>query len=485
MITNTRRRIRALVPVALCLATLSTCARNPVTGRTQLALISESQEIAMGRESAEQIGQALGLVDDPQLQEYVQRVGAALAADSERPNLPWTFRVVDDPTPNAFALPGGYIFLTRGLMNLMENEAEMASVLGHEIGHVTARHSVTALSRAQLAQLGLGVGMIFVPELQQFGQLAGTGMQLLFLKYGRDAEHQADELGFRYALEEGYDVRQMADVFASLQRVGEQSGQSPLPSWLSSHPYPAERIQRVEQRVAALPTPPDTGGVRGAEYLAQIEGMVYGENPRNGIFRGSTFLHPDLQFRMEFPQGWQLQNMPQAVIAASPRQDAAMQLTLAGQADPVTAARQFFGQQGIQAGPTSQQNINGLPGVVGSFQAQTQQGVIRGLVVFVAHGGRTYQLIGYTPAQAYANYDRLLQQSLGSFQPLTDPQILALQPNRLEIVRIDQPLTLAEFNQRYPSAVPIEELALINQVPDASARFPAGAQVKRVVAGSS
>ncbi len=485
MLSIIHSRLRRLLPLALCAVVVGTCARNPVTGRTQLALISEAQEIQIGQQGAQDVAQSIGLVDNQELQEYVQRVGAALAADSERPNLPWTFRVVDDPTPNAFAFPGGYIFITRGLMSLMDNEAEMASVLGHEIGHVTARHSVTALSRAQLAQLGLGLGMVFVPELQQFGELAGTGLQLLFLKYGRDAEHQADELGFRYALEEGYDVRQMADVFASLQRAGERSGQSPLPSWLSSHPYPAERIQRVEQRVAALETPPDTTGIRRAEYLAQISGMTYGENPRNGLFRGSTFLHPDLQFQMIFPEGWRVQNLPQAVIGASPRQDAVMQLTLAGQADPVTAARQFFGQQGIQAGPASQQNINGLPGVVGAFQAQTQQGVLRGLVVFVSHGGRTYQLIGYTPAQAYANYDRLLQQSLGSFQPLTDPQVLGLQPNRIEIVRIEQPLTLAEFNQRHPSVVPIEDLALINQVPDASAQFPAGAQVKRVVAGSS
>lgn len=485
MFTILRSRMHRLLPVALCAMVVGTCARNPVTGRTQLALISEAQEIQIGQQGAQDVTQSIGLVENQQLQEYVQRVGAALAADSERPNLPWTFRVVDDPTPNAFAFPGGYIFITRGLLSLMENESEMASVLGHEIGHVTARHSVTMISRAQLAQLGLGVGMIFVPELQQFGQAAGAGLQLLFLKYGRDAEHQADELGFRYALEEGYDVRQMANVFASLQRAGEKAGQSPLPAWMSSHPFPAERIQRVEQRVAALPALPDTTGIRRDEFLGQINGMVHGENPRQGIFRGSTFLHPDLQFRMEFPQGWQLQNMTQAVIGASPRQDAVIQLTLAGQADPVAAARQFFGQQGIQAGPASQQNINGLPAVVGSFQAQTQQGVLRGLVVFVAHGGRTYQLLGYTPAQAFANYDRLLQQSFGSFQPLTDPQVLALQPNRLALVRIQQAMTLAEFNQRYPSAVSIEELALINQVPDGSARLEAGTQVKRVVAGTS
>src|SRR5690606_14611073 len=129
--------------------------------------------------------------------------------------------VVDDPTPNAFALPGGFIYVTRGLMALMSTEAQLATVLGHEVAHVTARHHVTTMSRAQLAQIGLGVGGILFPDLQGVGALAGAGLQLVFLSYSRDAERQSDELGFRYALENGYDVREMSQVFASLQRLGD------------------------------------------------------------------------------------------------------------------------------------------------------------------------------------------------------------------------------------------------------------------------
>ncbi|HEX8907544.1 MAG TPA: M48 family metalloprotease, partial [Longimicrobiaceae bacterium] len=184
---------------ALALLAAGSCARNPVTGHRELALISEAQEIQMGQQGAQEVAQTLGLLPDQALQDYVQRIGAALAAKSERPNLQWTFRAVDDPSPNAFALPGGYIFVTRGILNLMDSEAELAGVLGHEIGHVTARHTVQQLSRQQLAQLGLGIGSILSPTVAQLGNALGSGLQLLFLKYGRDDERQADELGFRYS----------------------------------------------------------------------------------------------------------------------------------------------------------------------------------------------------------------------------------------------------------------------------------------------
>ena len=483
MSRNTLARPSRAACVALCVLTFAGCARNPVTGRTQLALISEGQEIEMGRQAAQQAEQSLGLVDDAALQAYVQRLGAALAARSERPNLPWTFRVIDDPTPNAFALPGGFIYVTRGLMNLMDSESELATVLGHEIGHVTARHSVTAISRAQLAQLGLGVGMILAPELQQFGQVASSGLGLLFLKHGRDAERQADDLGFKYALNQGYDVREMADVFASLQRAGEKEDQGRVPSWLATHPYPEERIQRVQERLATLGPARDSATLGRAEYLGRINGLMYGENPRSGIFRGTAFLHPDLNFRIDFPQGWRTQNMPQAVVAVSPQQDAIVQLTLAGQASPTAAAQQFFSQQGVQQGQTTRETINGIPAIASYFQAQTQQGVVGGLVAFLSYGGRTFQLLGYTPAQQFGRYDALFRRTVGSFGPLNDPQVQAIQPNRLDVVKINQAMTLSEFNQRYPSVIPIEELALINQVENASARLAAGTLVKRVIAG--
>jgi predicted Zn-dependent protease len=481
--TRAGRRCNRSVPGLAVLAIMSAgCARNPVTGAREFVLISESQEISMGQDAAKQVEASIGLVDDPGLQAYVQRIGQRLAARSERPNLPWKFGVVDDPTPNAFALPGGPIYITRGLLSLIDSEAEMVSVLGHEIGHITARHAVSQISRAQLAQIGLGVGMILAPGLQGLGQALGAGLQLLFLKYGRDDERQSDDLGFKYALAENYDVREMDDVFAALARAGEiqQPQRSPLPSWLATHPEPRERIQRINEKVAALPSIPASALVNRPQYLTEIDGLVFGVNPRQGLFRGSEFLHPDLRFRMQFPEGWRTQNLPQAVMAVSTNQDAAIQLTFA-EGSPNDAARKFFGQQGIQqSGPLTQDNVNGVPSVTGAFQAQTQQGRLAGFATFLEYGGKTYQLLAYTPAVRLQSYERVFRATATSFAPLTDPTALNVQPDRISIVRLASAMSLTEFNRRYPSTISMNELALINQVEDPDAALSAGTSVKRV-----
>jgi predicted Zn-dependent protease len=463
---------------------LSGCAVNPVTGQLQLALISEAQEIEIGRAASEDVIRSIGLVDDPALQAYVQDLGRRLAAISERPHLPWTFGVVDDPTPNAFALPGGFVYLTRGMMNLMGTEAQLATVLGHEIGHVTARHHVSRLSRAQLAQIGLGVGGVLFPDLQSIGGLAAAGLELVFLQHSRDAERQADDLGFAYALDQAFDVREMAVVFASLQRLGEAQQASAVPGWLLTHPEPGNRIETVNQRVAAAEIPVGQLRIGRQPYLDRIDGSVYGANPRNGFFRDGLFLHPDLRFQTSFPAQWQRRNMSQMVMALSPQQNAAIQLTIAQDATPDAAARRFLSQQGMQTGQTTRPTINGLPAVLASFRAQTQEQVLQGLVAFIAHDGRVYQIIGYSPVGVYANYDQVFQQTLRSFAPVTDPQVLGVQPARVRIVRTPESMTLAQFNQRYPSTIPIAELAILNQVDGPDSLIPGGTPLKRVVAGN-
>ncbi|MGQ0562866.1 MAG: M48 family metalloprotease [Gemmatimonadota bacterium] len=470
---------RHLCAVAMA-ATLAACATNPVTGRREFALISEAQEIQLGQQAAAQVEQTLGLVDDAELQAYVRRIGLQLAAASERPQLPWRFGVIDDPVPNAFALPGGPVYITRGLMNLMNSEAELATVLGHEIGHITARHSVSQISRAQLAQLGLALGSIFSPTVESLGGVLSTGVQLLFLKYGRDAERQADELGFKYALSQSYDVGEMDDVFLALQRIGDVEGRSGIPSWLSTHPDPGERIETARERFAALPAPPAPRIVDRAQYLGQIDGLVYGENPRQGFFRDHQFLHPDLRFRMTFPRGWGTRNMSQAVIATSDHNDAVIQLTLA-QGTPSQAAQRFFAQQGIEAGRTSSSPINDNPAFTGYFQAQTEEGIIGGIATFLSHRGNTYQILAYTSAARLGAYDPTFRNAIGSFATLTDPTALNVRPNRVDIVRTESAMSLAEFNRRNPSTIPIGQLAIINQVADANTTIRAGTLLKRVV----
>ena len=460
-------------------ALLAACSTNPVTGRREITLVSEAQEIQLGQETARQVEGSIGLVKDEQLQAYVRRIGSALAAQSERPELPWRFGVIDDPTPNAFALPGGPVYITRGLMALLDSEAELASVLGHEIGHITARHSVQQISKAQLANLGLGIATILRPELQQFGGVLSSGMQLLFLKYGRDAERQADELGFNYALAHSYDVSEMDDVFLSLQRVGEAAGSSRLPAWASTHPDPGERAQSINQRIAAMPAPGAPLQTGRAAYMAQVDNMVYGENPRQGFFRNGEFLHPDLRFRMGFPNGWKTQNMPQAVIAISPQEDAIIQLEFA-QGTPSQAAREFFSQQGVRQGQSSSANINGLPAYASYFQVQTQQGIIAGLVTFISYNGSTYRILSYTSSDRLGGYDQAFRGVAGSFAQLTDQSALNVQPNVIDVVRTPSAMTLAQFNARYPSVIPIGELAIMNQLQE-NGTIPAGTSVKRVV----
>jgi predicted Zn-dependent protease len=455
------------------------CATNPVTGQRQFTLISEGQEIEMGRAAAADVERTIGLVDDAELQAYVRRVGLDLARRSERPSLPWTFGVVDDPSPNAFALPGGFIYLTRGMVGLMRSEAEMASVLGHEIGHVTARHSVQQISQQQLAQIGLGVGGILLPEIQQYGDLLGAGLSLLFLRHSRDAERQADDLGFRYALNGGYDTSEMADVFAALERLsGEQEGA--LPTFLATHPSPGERVATINAKVQALPASGRGSKVAEAEYLRQIDGLVFGDDPMQGYFRDGEFLHPALRFRFAFPRGWSGQNMRQAVVGVSPQRNAALQLTLA-ESSPQAAAQTFASENGITLSDASSETINGLTAVVARFEATTQDGRIAGIGSWISHGGRTYQLLTYAPSSAVAAQNATFEQIITSFGPLRDASALNVQPQRIDIVTISQRQTLAEFNQRQPSGVPINTLAVLNDVAGPSTVLPPGTLAKRIV----
>jgi predicted Zn-dependent protease len=445
-------------------------------------LISESREIEMGRQGAQQVEGSIGLYPDSTLQAYVDEIGRKLAARSERPDLPWRFGVVDDPVVNAFALPGGFIYFTRGILTYFNSEAELAAVMGHEIGHVTARHSAAQISRAQLAQVGLGLGSVFVPEVAEAGDILGAGLGLLFLKFGRDDERQADDLGLRYMRRANYDPNEMVDVFTMLGRVSEAAGGGRIPGWLSTHPAPEDRRERILAQIQEAPGPA-TGEVGRDRYLQRIDGVVFGENPRNGFFRGSLFLHPDLEFRFEFPADWQTQNMAQAVAGISPEKDAVIQLTLSDAATPEEAARQFLGQTGIRTEGTSRTAVNGMTAFRAGFAAETQQGILRGLAMFIAYEGRVYQILGYTSSQRLPTYESALRRSLESFDRLTDPEALAVQPRRLEIVTLDRAMSFDEFTERYPSTIDRPTLAIINGVGE-DERLPAGRKMKRVVGGN-
>jgi len=487
----TRRTVLALptlgaglLAAVLVAGPIASCARNPVTGKSEISLVSEGQEIQMGQQAAQEVQQSIGFVEDPELQAYVAGIGKRMAAKSERPNLPWEFHVVNDAAVNAFALPGGFIYVTRGLLAHINSEAELATVLGHEVGHVTAKHSVQQISKAQLATLGLGIGSIVSSDIAQFAGIASQGLGVLFLKYGRDAENQADELGFRYALGLNYDVREMANVFQTLNRASQVGGEGGrLPEWLSTHPNPENRVARTEQRLDTLQTSLANAQIGREEFLKQIDGITFGEDPRQGFFEGTTFYHPDMRFQLQFPDGWKTQNTPSAVVAVSPKEDAIIQLGLAGTTPPREAASKFLSQEGVKAGDASTRSINGNPAATSYFQAQTEQGVIDGLVSFISYGGRTFALMGYTPQGNLQSYDDELRGSIDSFDRLRNSAALEVKPAKLELVTLPREMTLAQFNQQYPSSTGIEELAVINELEGPESVIPRGRVVKRVVGG--
>lgn len=479
----------AALGVAACLLTLA-CATNPATGKREFNLMSEAQEIALGKETHPQIRQEMGIYDDTALQQYVDRVARPLAENSERPDLPWTFTVVDSPAVNAFAVPGGFIYLTRGILAHLNNEAELAGVLGHEIAHVTARHSAAQYSKATGASLGLLLGQIFVPELRPFGQAAETGLGLLFLKFSRDDELEADRLGAGYAAENGWDPRGVVTLLETLGRIGEGTDRKGVPNWLSTHPMPDDRVARVEETVQALRAARDAASLRvdRTAYLQRVDGMVYGDNPAEGIIRGDTFLHPELRFELQFPDQWPIQNAPTQVVARAPGGNAVIFLQLVQQPqgsnlEQIAAAD--LGNSGLRLVEGGATRINGLDAFLGTFQGQMQGVGDAGLrIAWIAHDRNVYRIAGLAPAQAFGQVERAFSQSLRSFRPLQADEARDIRPNVVRISTVREGDTWQRIaNGPGRDIVPAATLAVMNGV--AVAEQPrAGDRIKIVqVAG--
>ncbi len=464
---------------------LAGCAVNPATGHRELMLVSESQEIAMGRQYDQEVVASIGLYPEPVLQRYIQDLGSRLAATSERPALPWTFRVVDDPAVNAFALPGGFIYITRGIMAHMTSEAQLVTVLGHEIGHVTARHSAAQMSKQQLATLGLAIGSIASSQIERYSGLAGQALGVMFLKFSRDNENQADELGVRYSSRANYDAREMANVMRLLDRVSaaEGGGGGRLPEWLATHPNPGNRLEHINALIARSQQDFSRALVNREAYERRLDGLIFGMNPREGFFSGTTFYHPELRFQIAFPSGWKTFNGKQAVAAQSPQQDAMIELSLVKEATADQAAASFLTATGIQGGPAIRGSVSGLTVSEAPFAATTESGTVRGNAVFVEYGNNVYRLLGYGTEAGWSGYQGVVQRALRSFARLTDPAILNVQPHRVDVITVDRRTTIAQLAAQRPSPVPVATLALINQV-DAATPLEPGRIVKWVVLGA-
>lgn len=444
------------------------CARNPVTGKSQLALISEEQEIAMGREADPQIVAQFGLYEDSALQRFIREKGQQMAAISHRPNIQYTFRVVNSEVVNAFAVPGGYVYFTRGIMAYFNNEAEFAGVLGHEIGHITARHTVSQQSKAVLSQVGLIGAMIINPQIAQFGELASQGLGLLLLKYGRDAERQSDELGVEYSTKIGYDAHQMANFFTTLQRQGQQSGSAELPTFLSTHPDPGERNITVGKLATEWQQKLNVTNakINRDTYLKRIEGIIYGEDPREGYLESGIFYHPVLKFQFPVPANWNYQNTPQSVQMASKDGKALLMLTLGRGNSLQEAANAMVQQYKLQVVESREVNVNGLRALaVVADQAQQNGGVIRTLSYLIQYGNTIYHMIGVSAAADFNAYAQLFTNTMQSFRELTDASKLNKKPERVRIKTVTQAGTLQQvFRQFNVPDKRLEEMALLNSM---------------------
>ncbi len=476
----------AFLTAALALA-FAGCATNPATGKRQISFVSTSQEVQMGRESDPAVIEQYGLYGDSTEQHYVDSIGQKLGAVSHLPTLGWHFRLLDSPVVNAFAIPGGYIYITRGIMAYLNSEAQLAGVLGHEIGHVTARHSAQQITRSQIAGVGLLAGAVFVGAIRPYTGLAQQGLGLLFLKYSRDNETQADELGVGYATKAVYDPREIPSTYAMLKRVGERQGAN-LPGFLSTHPDPGDREIRTSQLAQAAVA----GGRKGLEidaprYRARIEGLVFGDDPRAGFFVGNRFYHPDLGFEMIFPDGWKTANQPSSVVAMNQSLGAMMELTLQRSKDlsatPERFVQSLLEEKKILDASGRAESFRDFPAWIGHVVANGEGGrqvLIAGFVGYKP--GQFLQVLGQSRSDGDIASEQILA-SIRSLAKLRDPDKLSVTPDRVHVAIAGQSGTFAEVVGRLgPQALSLEETAILNNL-RATGTVEAGTPIKIIVKG--
>ncbi len=464
------KRTKLIGQLLLVYLLVNSCAKNPVTGKNDFMLMSKGQEVAMGQQSDPEIINYFGLYNDPKLQQFISEKGQQMAAVSHRKDLKYEFKVVDSPVVNAFAVPGGYVYFTRGILAHFNNEAEFAGVLGHEIGHITARHSAKQYSNAQLAQIGLVAGSLISPEFAQMAELASTGVQLLFLKFGRDAESQSDKLGVEYSTKIGYDAQEMAGFFEVLDRIGKSSGGEEAPTFLSTHPDPADREKKVAKEAEKWKSKVKAQDlkVNRDSYLKMIDGIMYGEDPKQGFVEHNTFYHPELKFQFPVPTQWALQNTPQAVQMGEPNGRALIMFTLAKGNSLENAAQSLLQQYQLTLVDSKRDNVNGLSALVmiadqKSQQQQQQAQIVRTLTYLIQYGDNIYMMLGASSQNDFNTFVPLFQNTMGGFSVLNDQEKINRQAKRVRIKTVQSSTTLDQALGGFGvSGKQLSELAILN-----------------------
>jgi predicted Zn-dependent protease len=452
------------------------CATNPVTGGQDVVTMSEEKEIELGRKMHPQVLQQYGRYDDEILQQYVNGVGQRIATLSHRPNLQYTFTVLDSADVNAFALPGGYVYITRGIMAYLNSEAELAAVLGHEIGHVTARHSV----RQQTGATAAGVGTMIVGILTgspDLANVAGSAATALVRGYGRDMELEADQLGAEYLNRIGYEPEEMIDVVRLLKnqemlevQMARQENRKPrvYHGVFSTHPDNDTRLKEVVRAAARVHNTEDRPDNRDA-YLSRVDGMPMGDSRAQGIVRGSRFYHGDLGITIAFPTGWVVENQQSSVLAYSESKDAMIKVSATAPPQGV-GPKELLGRmlQGTTTTTSAPLDVNGLEGYTATVRSTAlpwgNQGPARVAVVY--YNNLAYVFQG-APRQAagLSSFEPLFTSSLKTFRRLRDNEFPQAEPDKVRIVRATQGMTVEQLARNSPiKKYPVERLRLLNDL---------------------
>lgn len=468
---NSRRLNAFLVLAAVCW--LGSCAVNPATGKSDFVLMSEDDEIKLGREAHAQIVQQFGgAYADPGLQAYVQGVGERLGDKSHRNNLIYRFTVLDSPQVNAFALPGGYIYITRGLLAYLNSEAELAAVLGHEIGHVTARHSVRQISGTRAAQIGYTIGSILLPELRTnvgqglFNVLGGA----ITSGYGRDHELEADRLGAEYLARSGYDPQAMVKVLGVLKdqevyerRIAEKEGRAPriYHGVFATHPSSDRRLQEIVASAGPPDENPDAS--HGDGFLHHIDGLVYGESDKAGIVRGDAFYHGHLGVSFSLPSGWLVENLPERLVIQAPDRKAVLQVGVEDINQRIPPA-DYLKNHVKPRKLTQDEEIfpAGLQGYSALIDAASAKRLERISVVY--HDNRAYLFAGVSK-DGHEKHDAEFIGVARSFHPLTAQERDLARAIRIRLTTAQEGVSFADLARSSPLRPYAEEqLRLLNQL---------------------
>jgi predicted Zn-dependent protease len=481
--------VRCAASAILVAPIVAGCAINPVSERPEVTLLSVEKERELGAEEARKVEAGMGLVTDASPLAYVQAVGGRVAQQSPRQDVPYTFQIVNQQDPNAFAVLGGHIYVSRGLLALANSEDELAGVLGHEIAHVAARHSVRTVNVAvAMAPIRIATGIaglatsIVAPRLGKgIAGIGETASEVVLAPHSRSQEREADDVGAELAARAGYDPQALPAILKTLEREDAlRRGGPARQSFFDTHPATPERVRDTETRAAGLqrgPASPVAG--TQAEFLARLDGLLVGPDPAEGVFLESRLLQPELGFTLRFPAGWQTRNTPNAAIGYTKDKEAVLLLTVAGKGeDPMEAARAAEKESGVRLlEQASTREINGLRAVRSIAQVGSRRERTTLDLTWVAHGGIVYQLIGISPTPRFSAYGRLFEESAESFRPMAPADRAQIREARLRIVPARAGESLEDLARRAGSVWTAAEIAVANGLPE-DARLAGGRPVK-------